>query len=638
MSTPFIRALIAIAFSTLVASSPSAAQSGSTSPTLVTTNGGTGQAGGFVQGLWANVAPGTNPASTGLRVRLDTADINGGTAVPFIDQVQYCGDEAHLDGRFYGCVSIPINATPGPHALTLTVSDDQGRSSQTPIALTVLAAPDTDQDGLPDQWESAFGLDPSSAAGENGYDGDPDGDGIKNREEFTAGSHPTGRSQRYFAEGASNSFFTTRVGLFNPTNEIAYAQVRLTTSLGVGTQPLANTVTLAPHGRAAFILNDPFTLMDTTYAILVESSQPVVAERQVQWDNSPFGFSAVPYGSTLETATEAPGRAWHFAEGATGGPFSLFYLLQNPGQTPANVTITYFRPSPLPPITKTHVVGINGTRKTIDVAAEDPALASGDVSAYITSDQPIVVERSMYYSTSERFWAAGHAGAGIAAPAARWWLAEGATGFFDEFILVANPDPTEAAQVKVTYLLPTGAPFSETLTVNAQSRETIHVNTRDPRLANTPLSALVESTNTIPIVVERAMWWPTGGWYEASLSAGATTPATKWAVADGRSSAEWSTYLLIANTGDQPGSATVTLFLDDSSTRVETIPLPASSRSTVDVGALFAANGLQSSFSAIVESNGVPIVVERSTYNTYYVAAGPIWFEGGGSTLATRIP
>ncbi len=50
---------------------------------------------------------------------------------------------------------------------------------------------DTDGDGLPDEWELAFGLKANDPAGANGASGDPDGDGSTNIEEFLAGTDPT---------------------------------------------------------------------------------------------------------------------------------------------------------------------------------------------------------------------------------------------------------------------------------------------------------------------------------------------------------------------------------------------------------------------------------------------------------------
>jgi hypothetical protein len=50
--------------------------------------------------------------------------------------------------------------------------------------------PDVDDDGLPNHWESAKGLDPRIGTGDHGGSGDPDGDGSTNEEECVAGTHP----------------------------------------------------------------------------------------------------------------------------------------------------------------------------------------------------------------------------------------------------------------------------------------------------------------------------------------------------------------------------------------------------------------------------------------------------------------
>ena len=73
-------------------------------------------------------------------------------------------------------------------------------------------------------------------------------------------------------------------------------------------------------------------------------------------------------------------------------------------------------------------------------------------------------------------------------------------------------------------------------------------------LANVAVSMTVRSTNGVPMIVERTMWWPgpetTGEfWYEAHNSPGATTTALRWALADGEvAGADGAeTYVLIAN-------------------------------------------------------------------------------------------
>jgi hypothetical protein len=49
---------------------------------------------------------------------------------------------------------------------------------------------DSDGDGLPDEWEVQYGLDPYDPSGDNGAAGDPDGDELTNIQEYNADTHP----------------------------------------------------------------------------------------------------------------------------------------------------------------------------------------------------------------------------------------------------------------------------------------------------------------------------------------------------------------------------------------------------------------------------------------------------------------
>jgi hypothetical protein len=144
---------------------------------------------------------------------------------------------------------------------------------------------------------------------------------------------------------------------------------------------------------------------------------------------------------------------------------------------------------------------------------------------------PVIVERAMYLNQPGRVFDAGHESAGVTAPATGWFLAEGATGpYFDLFVLIANPTGADAS-ITVTFLLPNGNTVIQSYTVAANSRFNIWVDTL-PGIENTAVATIVEST--IPIIVERAMWWPgtAATWAEAHNSPGLTATG-RWALADG---------------------------------------------------------------------------------------------------------
>ncbi len=510
------------------------------------------------------------------------------------------------------------------------------------FAVDLLSRLDGDSDGLDDRWEAAMGLDYTSSAGANGAAGDPDADGQTNAQEQTAGSHPRGTGSQFLAEGAQNAFFKTRFGIANPGTTAATAVIRFDGDGGASQSVNVHV----PAGSKRTVFVDEVGPPSASFSVAVESSAALVSDRTMSWD-------ATEYGAHAERASGAPSTSWFLAEGATGS-FSLFYLLQNPGDAAATATVRFLRPSPLAPLDRTYTLPPH-SRTTLPVNTQAPELADTDVSASISSTQPIFVERAMYRSVGSQPFAAGHASAGVTAPATSWFLAEGATGdFFDLFVLIANPNLT-AATVEVRYLLQGGTVLTKSYTVAAESRRTIYVDAEDfpglgQALVNATLSCAITSTNAVPIVVERSMWFPGPAvdptfWTEAHNSPGTTATATRWVLADGESGGtrDTQTFVLIANTSSTAGRVRLTLLPDEgfsvgpaAPAITTTVDVAPNSRTTVPLHSI--AGFTNRRYGVLIESiDTAPLaqlVVERAMY---WNAGGAIW-AAGTNLLATPIP
>ena len=568
------------------------------------------------------------PAPTIVSVTPATGPIAGGTTVTVAGANFQSGASVTFDGTpatsvtFVSATSLqavtPAHAA-GPVAVAVTNPDSYAATLSG--GFTYSATTDSDGDGMPDTWETTYGLDPNSAAGLNGASGDPDGDGRTNLDEYNANTHPRGFVTRYFAEGANSNFFSTVLAFAN------YGQVEakmLLHFLRIDGVTVKHNLVVAPHSRATLVASTVSGLESTSFSTKIETDQLVVADRTMSWDRS-------GYGAHAETAVVSPSTIWYLAEGATHSGFDLFYLVQNPNDSVATIEVRYLLPQGAPMV-KTYDVAAN-SRFNIWVDYEDFQLANTDVSAVVTSltGQPIIVERAMYANSGGRFFGAGHNGAGVTAPATRWFLAEGATGpYFDLFVLVANPSAT-AAEVRTTFLLPNGTRVAKLYSVAANSRFNIWVDQADPLVADTAVSTTVESLNGVPIIVERAMWWPGNytQWRESHNSAGTTRTGTKWGLAEGQVGGveQRATFVLIANTSPFPGSAKVTLLFEDGTSAERTVSLLGNSRFNVAVGLDFP-EAAGRKFAVLVESLGTTkaqLVVERAMY---WDANGEHWAAG----------
>ena len=162
------------------------------------------------------------------------------------------------------------NITPAAPAGGVTFLDTDFNSAGSPLftgATVTVFPPDTDGDGMPDTWETAYGLDPNdngSVNPLNGPHGDREGDGLTNLWEYALNMDP-----RVYNAGVAPSI-TTEV---NPANQERYLILTWRRRTGGG----------------------GFTFT------------PLVSADLVTWDGAPANFSelsAVPAGDGLtETVT-----------------------------------------------------------------------------------------------------------------------------------------------------------------------------------------------------------------------------------------------------------------------------------------------------------------------------------------------
>jgi Calx-beta domain-containing protein len=326
-------------------------------------------------------------------------------------------------------------------------------------------------------------------------------------------------SQWFFAEGAQGFFFTYFL-LVNPQTTPNIAHI---TYFREGLPPIVRDYPLAASSRRTVFAGDDQELVDTSFGARVDFDQPGMAERAMY-----FGTTPLFTGGHESSGVTKPSREWFLAEGATGTFFTTFVLLANPGDQPADVTLTYL-PDAGAPIVKNVTVAA-GQRMTRNIAFEDPALANAAAGVRVQSTRPIVVERSQYWPNSPAEWYEAHNSFGVTETSYKWALAEGGTGGANgeqTYILLANPG-TDPVDVTMEFLQEQGATGAKnkTFTVPPTSRRNVAIfgPTSDvPELVNEKFSTMINATG--PIVVERSFYASPDG---RTFSAGTNATATKF--------------------------------------------------------------------------------------------------------------
>jgi hypothetical protein len=336
--------------------------------------------------------------------------------------------------------------------------------------------------------------------------------------------------------------------------------------------------------------------------------------------------------ATQQRDPTPPASTYFFAEGTTRSGFAEWLCLQNPGEEQANVTITYMletganidQPVPVP------------AHSRVTVSVNAAAGLQHDVSARVTSDKFIVAERPMYFDY--RGWTGGHCVMGALNTSRLWYFAEGATlGGFEEYLTLQNPSD-ENAHVDITYVLGDGTTRPGNIDIGPRSRDTINVNSAIG--PGQEVSLVVRSDTAI--VCERPMYFNYRGSTGGHCEMGSTSLANRWYFAEGTTRSGFDTYICLQNPYAVDAEASLTFILEDGSTVVEILAVPATSRRTLRVNDVV---GPERDVSTVVESASL-LLAERPMYFNYegswpggHVATGArspknTWFFAEGTTRA----
>jgi endoglucanase len=455
--------------------------------------------------------------------------------------------------------------------------------------------------------------------------------------------------QWYFAEGRSGGGFTEWLTLGNPSANACAVKIEYLYTPDRGSAQTKTVPVNVPANQRVteYVDGDLGTsptglgITDSAIVTVDNNATPnctgVVAERPMY-----FGTSGNSLGTNSGhdvIGTTRLGTNFYFADIASGaqsggGSYSSFIAILNPpGAATAQVTATYYANGQQEGIQQVNVPG--GTRGTIFPGNANPALPS-HVSAVVTSNQPVVVERPTYFSNINGGNAGTVSGAadvvGVQSLSSDWLFAEGYTGgMFQENFVIANLDPSKAAANVTIHLEYTdGTTHSFQVTVNALSQVNWNVNTNGANPTSQSVSAEITSTGA-SVVVEREMFFKynhvANGRNLAAMGGtdviGQVGPAaaTAYSFAEGYCNAGFDEWLTVQN--PTANTETVNVSLVNAMGTIYTFPITvvAHSRYTVDIVATVLQHMYQSGdtfkafeVSMALQSSSGPFVAERPMY------------------------
>lgn len=200
----------------------------------------------------------------------------------------------------------------------------------------------------------------------------------------------------YFAEGTTREGFEEYLCIQNPNTEPMTVVLEVISGDGQG-EPITRSYRVPDRRRLTVDMNQ-VAGPGKDISVSLKSDYAFVAERAMYFNYQ----DSVTGGHILMGANRAK-DSWFFAEGYTGPGFDEWICIQNPGEIPADIEITYY-PEQGSALTTSHRVPA-GSRHTVSVNRD--AGSNLSLSAQVDSSVPVICERSMYFRY-DNAWPGGH--------------------------------------------------------------------------------------------------------------------------------------------------------------------------------------------------------------------------------------
>jgi hypothetical protein len=400
----------------------------------------------------------------------------------------------------------------------------------------------------------------------------------------------------YLAEGSTAGGMETWILVQNPGTDPVTVDLTLMTESGIQKPTPLQDQVIPGESRRSFPLHAYVTTYDVSTMVTSEGGD-IICERAMYGPGRGWAHDSI--------GVTSPMPEWYLAEGSTDGGMETYILVQNPGDTPVNVEVTFMTgsSSEIPEELRSVPVAAN-SRVTFNAGAY---VTDYNLSTKVRSfGGGVVCERAMYGNG----WAWAHDSIGVNAPRDTWYLAEGSTyGGMETWVLVQNPNEDE---VLVDFTLMTGGGEMKPQELQAQP---VAGGSRRSFLLNTYVSTYDVSTKVTSeggnVICERAMYGPGKMW--AHDSVGVFAPASTWYLAEGSTAGGMETWILVQNPGEDPVTVDLTLMTDSgvqNPAALQDQEIAGNSRRSFPLHAYVTTYDV----STMVTSEGGNVICERAMY------------------------